>query len=279
MGDLPIINPATAIENAAISQNLDHGIPLAQRVTPSINRFSQLAVGIGQTLRVAIPAVVNSFDPIKGTITAQVAVNDLAQWNQNPAGKPINVQLKPITLGGMQKNQAIIPDIPVAIYNAGGWSITMPIQQGDECLLVFNDAEIDMWFQNGGSANNTISSRRHSPSDAIAVFGLRSTPRALQNYSTTAMQIRNDDGSVIIELTPGFVIINAPNGTVQVYAKEVQVQAVDTATVQGATVNVEGSSAVNINGSGHTTIDGVPFKQHTHSGVSTGSGISGPVVP
>jgi phage baseplate assembly protein gpV len=98
-------------------------------------------------------------------------------------------------------------------------------------------------------------------SDAIAVFGLTSIPRALANYSTTAMQLRSDDGTTVIELGASEVTIKA-----------------DTITVQGHQVNVTGSTNVAISGNNTTTIDGVNFLEHTHSGVTAGSGVTGPVV-
>jgi hypothetical protein len=49
-------------------------------------------------------------------------------------------------------------------------------------------------------AQRQVSQRRHSLSDAIAIFGLRSTPRKLPDYSTDAVQFRNDAGDVVVNL-------------------------------------------------------------------------------
>ena len=78
-------------------------------------------------------------------------------------------------------------------------------------MAVFSDAALDAWLQSGGTSNAPISQRRHSLSDAMAVFGLRSTPRGLQNYSTTSAQLRSDDGAVVIDLASDQITVTAPN--------------------------------------------------------------------
>jgi hypothetical protein len=117
------------------------------------------------------------------------------------------------------------------------------------------------WFQSGGQ-QSPIDGRRHALSDAIAIFGIRSQPRRIANYSTTSAQLRSDDGNTVIDLAPNNITIKA-----------------NTVNVTGETVNVTGSTRVVIDGNDQTTIDGKNFLLHTHSGVTAGGGGTGPVVP
>jgi hypothetical protein len=202
------------------------------------------------------------------TVTVTIAINEDVQWNVNGPEGSLDIQVQKMTIGSMDLGQGVIQDVPVCIPTAGGYSLTFPIAQGDECLLIFNDLEIDNWLQNGGDPPvNTISSRRHDLSDAIAVFGLRSTPKALQDYSTNSTQLRSDDGTVVIDLANNAITITAP--VVQLNATDVQVNA--------ETVEIAGSSSVSISGAGNVTIDSKNFLLHEHTGVQTGGGFSGPV--
>ena len=60
--------------------------------------------------------------------------------------------------------------------------ITCPINQGDECVLLFSDREIENWFINGG-VNPIGYPRMHDLTDAVAVFGIRSLPKMISILS------------------------------------------------------------------------------------------------
>jgi Phage protein Gp138 N-terminal domain len=144
-----------------------------------------------------------------------------------------------------------LADVPVLQLGGGGFSIAFPIQPGDEALVVFGDMCMDSWWQSGGINNNQIERRRHDLSDGFAIVGLRSQPRRLLNYSVSQCQLRSDDGTVEITMDPTQV------------------------TIKGPVVNIVSAGHVNIQ-EGPNTVD---FFAHTHSGVQTGGGVSGPVVP
>lgn len=191
-----------------------------------------------------VPSIVQSFNATAMTVVVQCAL------------------LENVRINGIQQSVdlGLISDVPIQFITGGTWSLTVPIQAGDECLLIFADGCIDAWFQSGGQQSR-IDGRRHALSDAFALFGVRSQPRALPNYSTTAMQLRSDDGTVVIELGASEITIKA-----------------NTVTVQGQQVNVTGSTNVAISGNNTTTIDGKDFLLHTHTGVTAGGGVTGPVV-
>jgi hypothetical protein len=99
-------------------------------------------------------------------------------------------------------------DVPIVLPRAGGFVLTMPIKQGDECLVIFNDMCIDAWFSNGG-IQNQLEKRRHDLSDAVAVMGLWSQPNVIKQYSTTAAELRSVDGTASITLSRDEIDLNA----------------------------------------------------------------------
>jgi hypothetical protein len=163
-------------------------------------------------LRCAAPGKVVSFDPDKQTCVVQIAVQETvykAPVGEGQAAAPPGVKNVPTA-------ESIWPleDVPIWMPRVPGWSITFPITPGTECLLIFADMCIDGWYQTGKVIKNQRR-RRHHLSDAFALFGPWSIPNRLQNYSTSSMQIRSDDQSVLIELESGQVNIKAPTVNVE----------------------------------------------------------------
>lgn len=74
----------------------------------------------------------------------------------------------------------------------------------------------------------------------------------------------------------GNIFGRVPTRYIQFTDSGINIVAPDEITIQAPTVNIAGSSAVNITG-GHTSIDGKPFLTHAHTGVQTGGSNSGPV--
>ena len=235
------------------------GPTLEQRLGASISRLDSLSSILAQSMRVALPGIVQKFNVgPPATVTVLVPTNEYV--TQNTGGTILK-------LSTTAQQLPLLVDVPVVIPSAGGWSLTLPIKEGDECLLVFCDTPIDVWMESGSLNNNPISQRRHSLSDAIAVFGLRSQPRGLSGYSTTSAQLRSDDGTVVIDLAPDQITVTAPT---------VQVNASDTANVSADHVVLNGSGDVTI--SGNTKIDSRIFLMHKHTGVQAGLANTGPVL-
>lgn len=146
-------------------------------------------------LRCSMPAIVTAFDSTRQVVSVQPAIAERLRKNS----APVTIQLP------------VLQDVPIAFPTGGGWSLTLPIEVGDECDLIFQDMGIDLWWQNGGVANQMDGALfRHAIGDAVAWFGLRSQPRRLEDYSTSSMQLRSDDGSVVIDLSLAKVQIIAP---------------------------------------------------------------------
>ncbi|CAK9250669.1 unnamed protein product [Sphagnum jensenii] len=79
----------------------------------------------------------------------------------------------------------------------------MPIAQGDQCLILFNDRSIDNWFTSG-QVQPLASSRLHSFSDGIALVGLNYLNNGvtkLTNYDSTRAVLRNSTTGVGVSST------------------------------------------------------------------------------
>lgn len=167
--------------------------------------------GMRAGLWTCLPGIVQSFntdDPGNVTAVVQPALKGVVQ---GPDGNYSAVNLP------------LLPDVPVVFPRGGGCTLTFPIQPGDECLVVFASRCIDGWWQSGG-VQLPMEPRFHDLSDGFAILGPQSKPNKISNISTTAVQLRSDDGQALIGLdpathaieitTPASVTINSESATV-----------------------------------------------------------------
>ena len=143
-----------------------------------LNSFSVLKNNILNNINCVQTGTIQTFNNSNQTCT--VTINTKRQ-----------VTLNPVTW----QDYSILVDVPVLIPGGGGGSLQFPISQGDECILLFNDRELDAWFANG-KTQPFDEARTHSLSDAIAIVGLHSLPNSLQNYVTNAVNLSYNGISV-----------------------------------------------------------------------------------
>lgn len=223
-------------------------------------------------LRVSLPGIIESFDPIANTCTVQPALKgQIADELGNLTSAPL----------------PLLVDVPVVFPRGGGCSITFPVKEGDECLVVFSDRCIDFWWQSGG-VQEPVDPRQHDLSDAFAFVGPMSQPNVINNISTTTLQMRTDDGLAYIELDPNSHAINmvAPGGVnvttpLAKFSQAVTITGLLT-WAGGMVGSIASGTAAKITGAiqflGTLTSNGKDISdQHTHNGVQTGSGNSGKV--
>lgn len=134
----------------------------------------------------AMPAIVQSVNWANMTLTCQIAIQGRAE---DQSGN-INWQ-----------NISPIADVPIVFPSSGGFTITFPIAEGDEVLVLFASRCIDSWWQNGGHANLPMEFRMHDISDGFAIPGPKSVPNVISSISTTDLEIRNDAGDTYLSLT------------------------------------------------------------------------------
>lgn len=149
-----------------------------------------LTVALGgwqSKMQTAIPGIIQSFNtdnPDSMTCTVQPAINGQVRDEQG------NITVAELPL---------LVDCPVQFPSGGGCTLTFPVAQGDECLVVFSSRCIDAWWQSGG-VQVQPELRMHDLSDGFALLGFRSLPRVIHGISTTAAQLRTDDGAAFVEV-------------------------------------------------------------------------------
>lgn len=98
----------------------------------------------------------------------------------------------------------LLLDCPIIVLGGGNASLTFPISQGDECLVLFNDRDIDNWFS-GSSTSGPATNRLHSISDAVAIVGLHSLNHSIEGYDMTRAVLQN--GSTLVGVGAALVKI------------------------------------------------------------------------
>ncbi|VVE79420.1 Gp138 family membrane-puncturing spike protein [Pandoraea sputorum] len=220
----------------------------------------------------ALPGIIQSFDPAAMTCTVQPAIQMRAR---GPDGSVTSIPLP------------LLVDCPVQFPAGGNCTLTFPVTQGDECLVVFSSRCIDGWWQSSG-VQEQAEPRMHDLSDGFVLLGTRSRPRALSGVSTASTQLRSDDGATFLDLNPTTqkVKIVAPGGFDVVAPLATFSQAVTITgllTFIGGMVGSATSGAAAVfngilNVIGQITANGKRVDDtHTHKGVQPGSGNSGTV--
>lgn len=135
----------------------------------------------------------------------------------------------------------VLLDCPVIALGGGLGALTFPIAVGDECLVLFNDRDLDNWLA-GGSGGAVATSRAHSFSDGIVLVGIRSLAKVLTSYDTVRAVLRNGTGgTTMVGVGPSLIkIANSLytlNGLLQELVTDVKSLVTQTAaiTVTGIT--------------------------------------------
>lgn len=202
-------------------------LKVSERLAEEIEQSKREMDGFALDLRVAAPGMIQSVDYARQTCTVQLAIRErmnrggVLDWAEIP----------------------LLPDVPFFVYSGGGYCLTLPVQPGDDCLVVFGDSCIDAWWQSGG-VQNQAEKRRHDLSDGFAIVGFRSQPHVVSGYSPGTAQLRNASGDAAIEIS-------------------------------GSAINIKAAGGVTI--SGGVVIDGRGFLGHTHGGVEPGGAATGGV--
>lgn len=107
-------------------------------------------------------------------------------------------------------SRPMISRVPVLYPAFGPWSIVGSLVPGDEVFLAFCDRSLDAWKEGQpGQDVDPRDTRRHDLSDAVAIPQLRRRRNPLPSAGD-GLRIGNQDGSVVITLTPTGASIHAP---------------------------------------------------------------------
>lgn len=144
-------------------------------------------------------ATIQSFNAAKQTVTATVNyTKTFFQPNAQDLYQAVQV------------SYPLLVDMPVIILGGGPARLTFPIAKGDQCLVLFNDRNIDNWFQSG-QVGPVANSQAHAFSDGFALIGPNSLNTLISAYDTTRAMLTN--GTVKNGINPGNNKLVLTNGT------------------------------------------------------------------
>ena len=193
---------------------------------------------LNQNLRVALPGIIQAFDPETVTAVVQPAVRYVNSSDEGYQTTHFYPQLV---------------DVPVIFPRGGGCTLALPIKEGEGCLGIFADRCIAFWWQSGG-VQESADERMHDMSDAFAIVGPRSQMQKIGAINTSAVEIRSDDGATRLSLSPESGTINgtAPGGF----------------NLNGLKIHPDGRLEL---------VDGSIVDQHSHGGVESGGASTAPL--
>lgn len=161
------------------SQVQQNQLPSDPQLSDVLNLFRK---GIFLDLNAHHIGKIQSFDPLKQT--ASVTINYKKTF------------FLPNAIGVYEPKAVdypILTDCPVICLGGGNGALTFPIATGDDCVILFNDRDIDKWFQ-GSSSSPVATPRLHSFSDGLILVGLRSLNNVLPSYNGNDIELRSKDG-------------------------------------------------------------------------------------
>jgi hypothetical protein len=190
-----------------------------QPVKPNLNIvLDSLKDNIFYSLNCHRVGIIQAFDSVKQTATITLVDKMvLSAFNQNDN----------------YKDFAPLVDCPVIIYgNKEAW-IDTPIAVGDECLVLFNDRDIDNWYKTGTTAA-PLTNRTHDFSDAIAIVGLHSSVKAINGFDNSAFGLRYKNAKIIIKSNGKVSIVNQ-NGSLFNVLNNTLTALISSSVLDGAT--------------------------------------------
>lgn len=168
---------------------------------------------------------------------------------------------------GTEEDYVEFTNMPLLIYATETAGLTLGNVVGAECLVHFNDTDIDNWLETGEAyAPNSL--RQHDfadgfvelrPYDQLAAQKISYDAQGVALYNNgTKVQLK-DDGSAVI--TNGSAVITLSGGNIAITGD----------------VTISGDLTVNktINATTDVVTNNISLKQHTHGGVTTGGSNTG----
>jgi hypothetical protein len=144
-------------------------------------------------INTAIPGKILSFDSATQTATIQPGVK--------PKTRIDDVE------GSIEPPSIINAPIVFPFASTAGFALTIPIQAGDPCLIIFSQRAIDNWHDNGGvqPAEDGVGSRHHDMTDAFAILAPAPKPSVLGSWQSDGIELRNRARNSWLKISDGAV--------------------------------------------------------------------------
>jgi Phage protein Gp138 N-terminal domain len=163
-----------------------------------VNLLKKLNTHIANNIRVCMPAKIETYDFKTQQASVKIDMQELFDDNSSI-------------------DYPVISGVPVIFMASGGASITMPVNRGDYCLLVFSDRDLSNWLL-GGEGQKPDSTRMHDLSDAVAIMGMFPFNKGPRAENNTDMVIKYDGSKITLK----------PEGVINIETtKNINIQAVE----------------------------------------------------
>lgn len=127
-----------------------------------------------------------------------VKVGQINRFDGTKKTAEVQILFKRVLPGDQVVSYPVLVDVPVFTLQGGGVAVQMPVTAGDQCLVLFSDRNLDIWFKNGAEAA-PLNDRTHDLSDGIALVGLNALNSTLPNYPTDEARILAGNAKVAVK--------------------------------------------------------------------------------
>jgi hypothetical protein len=101
-----------------------------------------------------------------------VQLGTIESYSRTTNMASVSVNFKRKLADGTLANYPVLAECPVFIPSGGSSCLTFPIAKGDQCIILFNDRNIDNWYLKG-EVKEPATSRCHDIADGIVLVGVR----------------------------------------------------------------------------------------------------------
>lgn len=98
----------------------------------------------------------------------------------------------------------VLPSVPVLWPSGGGFSVTLPLEEGDYVFLLFAETSISEW-RASGQVSTPTDAARHTLSNAVAIPGAKISSNPIANASSSNLIIGHESSDGVIEISSGEV--------------------------------------------------------------------------
>lgn len=229
-----------------------------QAASPETAAAAQIE-GRLKDLHTCMPGIIASFDPDKQTASVQPAIQRI--FTEKGA-----------------VNLPLCVDVPVCFPGGGDFQLTFPVKAGDECILMFSERAIDLWYDQGGT-KQPAEYRLHDLSDGMALVGINNQQKKLVDFNAADVELRDRDRTVRVTMKHDGTIenVNPVGNTVLSAAGKFTINAPGGFEVNAPSSLINSANTThtgNVKTNGNTAIDGTTLSKGTITGQG-GMGISG----
>lgn len=118
-----------------------------------------------------------------------IQVGKIDSYDKDTATASIKIMVKRV-FQDKTVSYPLLLNCPVFALQGGVGSVYMPVQAGDDCIVLFADRNIDIWHSNG-IESAPANTRCHDLADGIALVGIRSLVNAPVSRATGEAGIAN----------------------------------------------------------------------------------------